>query len=302
MPHHHSHSHNISPHSCSEKRLGRTLLIGIWLNTIYVVIESIFGFTTSSMGLLSDAGHNLSDVASLVISLLALKAAHRKPTQNFTYGFKKATVNASVANAIILYVAVIFILVESIGKLIHPADIRGDVVAWVAGTGVIINGLTAWLLMRDSHRDLNAKGAYLHMISDTAVSVGVVISGIIIAHTGLNIIDPIIGIAIALTIAISSYSLLRDSLRLIFDGVPRDVHVDKIKECINSVPGVESLHHLHIWALSTTEAAMTVHVVVADAGEVDSVIREVRSRVAPLGITHSTIEAETDSTDDTDID
>ncbi len=290
--HGHDHSHAHISHDANGK-LNRAFKIGIWLNVSYVVVEGIFGFLTDSMGLLSDAGHNLSDVASLIIALIAFKAAQHKPTDNYTYGFRRATVNASVLNAIILYIAVAFILYESIEKLLRPTAIDGGVIAWVAGIGVIINGFTAWLFMKDSKHDLNVKGAYLHMAADTLVSIGVVVSGIIIAFTGWNFIDPIIGIVIALLIAITSYSMLRESLRLAMDGVPSGIHISDIREAIGKVPGVESCHHLHVWAISTTQVAMTVHVIVKDPTHIDQVIESVREAVEPLGVTHSTIEAET---------
>lgn len=293
-PIHEDHSHHAEHMAvdCNGK-LNRAFRIGIWLNIIYVAIEAVFGFTTDSMGLLSDAGHNLSDVASLIIALIAFNAAKRQPNDRYTYGYQRATVNASVLNAIILYIAVAFILYESIKKLINPTEVDGAVIAWVAGIGVIINGITAWLFMKDSKKDLNIKGAYLHMAADTLVSVGVVASGIIISLTGWDFIDPAIGIIIACIIAIISYSMLRDSLRLAMDGVPSDIDINKIREAVSDVPNVVSYHHLHVWALSTTQVAMTVHVVVDKAGDIDGVIDAVRNAVVPLGVSHSTIEAET---------
>lgn len=290
---HHHHEHSYSLNIDSDGRLNRAFKLGIWLNAIYVVVEAVFGFFSDSMGLLSDAGHNLSDILSLVIALIAFRVSHNKPTARFTYGFKRATVNASVVNAIILYVAVALILVESIDKLIHPVEVDGGTVAWVAGVGVIVNGLTAWLFMKDRHKDLNVRGAFLHMAADALVSVGVVISGIVIACTGWEVIDPIVGIVIALLIAVGSYKMLRESLCLAFDGVPHGIEPDKIIAAISSVQGVRSVHHLHIWALSTTEVAMTVHVVVETNSEIDGVIHDVRHLVAGMGIAHSTIEAET---------
>lgn len=290
---HHHHEHSYSLNIDSDGRLNRAFKLGIWLNAIYVVVEAVFGFFSDSMGLLSDAGHNLSDILSLVIALIAFRVSHNKPTARFTYGFKRATVNASVVNAIILHVAVALILVESINKLIHPVEVDGGTVAWVAGVGVIVNGLTAWLFMKDRHKDLNVRGAFLHMAADALVSVGVVISGIVIACTGWELIDPIVGIVIALLIAVGSYKMLRESLCLAFDGVPHGIDPDKIIAAISSVQGVRSVHHLHIWALSTTEVAMTVHVVVETNSEIDGVIHDVRHLVAGMGIAHSTIEAET---------
>ena len=211
--HNHGHHHHDAIAADADGNLNRAFKLGIWLNVGYVAIEGVFGMLTDSMGLLSDAGHNLSDVASLVIALIAFKAARRKPDDRYTYGYRRATVDASVLNAIILYIAVAFILVESIRKLLHPAEVDGDVIAWVAGVGVFVNGLTAWLFMKDSKRDLNVKGAYLHMAADTLVSVGVVASGIIIHFTGWTLIDPIVGIVIAMMIGFGSYSMLSESLR-----------------------------------------------------------------------------------------
>lgn len=291
--HNHGHHHHDAIAADANGNLNRAFKLGIWLNVGYVAIEGVFGLLTDSMGLLSDAGHNLSDVASLVIALIAFKASRRKPDDRYTYGYRRATVDASVLNAIILYVAVAFILVESVGKLFHPAEVDGDVIAWVAGVGVIVNGLTAWLFMKDSKRDLNVKGAYLHMAADTLVSVGVVASGIIIHFTGWTLIDPIVGIVIAVMIGIGSYSMLSESLRLALDGVPRSIDISKVRAAIGALPEVTSFHHLHVWAVSTTEVAMTVHVVVATPTMVDAAIHAVREAVRPLGITHSTIEAET---------
>ena len=285
---HHGHVHNIS--TDGDGRLKRAFKIGIWLNAGYVVLEALFGFMSDSMGLLSDAGHNLSDIFSLLVALVAFKVSKNKPTERFTYGFRRATVNASVVNAIILYVAVIFILVESVRKLFHPSDVEGDLVAWVAAAGVLINGITAWLFMKDSHGDLNVRGAFLHMAADALVSVGVVISGIVIMCTGWTLIDPIV-------LAYGSYGMLRESICLAFDGVPQGVDPIKVMSAISGIDGVVDVHHLHIWGISTTEVAMTVHVIVDDGASVDRVICDVRHLASGMGISHSTIEAETSEND-----
>lgn len=283
-----SHSHNFSP------ALGKVFYWAIGLNLGYTILEAAFGFATGSMGLLGDAGHNLSDVASLLIALLAYKASMRPSTPRFTYGFGRATIEASFINAVILYVAVILITIESIGRLRHPAPVDGNAVAWIAGAGVAVNGITTWILMRHAHGDLNVKGAFLHMAADTLVSFGVVISGIIIQYTGWYALDPIIGLTIAAVIAVSSYSLLRDSMRLALDAVPENIDTGKIEDVIGSTPLVESYHHLHIWPLSTTQAALTVHVIVHSPGDIDKVIRSLRSRLESAGICHCTIEAESE--------
>ena len=279
---HHGHAHNIS--TDGDGRLKRAFKIGIWLNAGYVVLEALLGFMSDSMGLLSDAGHNLSDIFSLLVALVAFRVSKNKPTERFTYGFRRATVNASVVNAIILYVAVIFILVESVRKLFHPSDVEGNLVAWVAAAGVLINGITAWLFMKDSHGDLNVRGAFLHMAADALVSVGVVISGIVIMCTGWTLIDPIVGIVIALFIAYGSYGMLRESICLAFDGVPQGVDPIKVMSAISGIDGVVDVHHLHIWGISTTEVAMTVHVIVKDGASVDRVICDVRHLASGMGI------------------
>lgn len=265
----------------------------IGLNMLYVIIEAAFGFYTGSMGLLSDAGHNLSDVASLVVAFVALKVSQRRPTVAYSYGFGRATIGASLVNAVILYVAVIFIAWESIERLLHPAPVDGDTIAIVAGAGVVINGLTAWMLLRHSHDDLNVRGAFLHMAADALVSVGVVVSGIAIRMWGLEWIDPVVGIAIAIIIAVGAWSLLRDSLRLALDGVPSSIDTTAVGRAIAAVPQVLSYHHLHIRALSTTATSLTVHVLVASPADVDAAIAGVRGTLARMGIHHSTIEAET---------
>ena len=232
-------------------------------------------------------------MASLVLAMLAFRLAKVHPTCSYTYGYKKSTVLVSLLNAVILLVAVGIIIAESIGKLLHPRPVEGDAIAWVAGIGVVINALTAWLFMKDKDTDLNVKGAYLHMAADALVSVGVVVSGIVIAHTGWYIIDPIIGLLIAFVIIVSTWGLLRDSIRLSLDGVPAGTDIDKVEKTIHSVEGVEGVHHLHIWAISTTETALTAHVSVADISEMERIKQEIKHDLQHVGIQHATLEFET---------
>ncbi len=184
------------------------------------------------------------------------------------------------------------IIAESIGKLLHPRPVEGDAIAWVAGIGVVINALTAWLFMKDKDKDLNVKGAYLHMAADALVSVGVVVSGIVIAHTGWYIIDPIIGLLIAIVIIVSTWGLLRDSIRL-SGRCAGGTDIDKVEKTIHSVEGVEGVHHLHIWAISTTETALTAHVSVADISEMERIKQEIKHDLQHVGIQHATLEFET---------
>ncbi|ROT06583.1 cation diffusion facilitator family transporter [Lepagella muris] len=292
MAHHHHHGHE-HHHDIDVSNLNSAFILGIVLNTAYVVVEAVYGLIYNSMGLLSDAGHNLSDVATLIIAMVAFKMSQRKPTERYTYGYRKMTVQASLINALLLCVAVGAILVESISKLIHPEAVDGDAVAWVAGVGVVVNGITAWLFMRDKNRDLNAKGAFLHMAADALVSVGVVVSGIIIHFTGLYVIDPIIGIVIAIIVGWSTKDLLQKSMRMSLDAVPDGIDYEKVRQAISDVPGVKSVHHLHIWPLSTTVTAMTTHVIISDPLEMDNVINDIRKKMQSMGIKHSTIETET---------
>lgn len=288
MAHEHHHHH----HEVEVTSLNKAFIIGIVLNAGFVIAEFTAGFWYNSLGLMSDAGHNLGDVASLVLAMLAFRLAKVHPNTKYTYGYKKSTVLVSLLNAVILLVAVGLILAESVEKLFHPRPVDGDAVAWVAGVGVVINAVTAWLFMKDKEKDLNVKGAYLHMAADTLVSVGVVVSGIIIMHTGWYIIDPLIGIAIAIIIVVSTWGLLRDSLRLSLDGVPSGIDYQRIGSVIAAVPGVKSYHHMHIWALSTTENALTVHIVTDELQHMEDMKCTLKHNLRDAGISHATLEFE----------
>ena len=289
MAHEHKHEH----HSHEMTSLNKAFIIGIVLNAGFVVVEFIAGFWYDSLGLISDAGHNLGDVASLVLAMLAFRLAKVHSNTRYTYVYKKSTVVVSLLNAVILLIAVGFILGESIDKLFHPRPVDGDAVAWVAGAGVIINAVTAWLFMRDKEKDLNVKGAYLHMAADALVSIGVVVSGILIQYTGWYIIDPLIGIGIVGIIVYSTWGLLKGSLRLSLDGVPIGTDYKHIGQVITSIAGVKSIHHMHIWALSTTETALTVHVVVGNMEQMESLKCEIKSKLRQEGVAHATLEFET---------
>ena len=290
--HHHSHSHVITDTS----RLTKAFLWGIGLNVMYVVVETVFGFLYNSMGLLSDAGHNLSDVAALVLSLIAIRLAMKKTDSHFTYGYKKSTILISLLNAIILFVAVGFIVVESVEKTITPQAVDGLGVAWIAGIGVIVNGATMLFFRKDQEGDLNVKGAYLHMLADALVSVGVVVSGIIIHFTNWYIIDPIVGLIVAVVIILSAWELLRESLRLAIDAVPAGISVDEIREALMENPEVTDVHHIHIWAVSTTENALTAHIKVKDILKEEDIKKSLKSILAKYNIPHSTLEFELSDT------
>lgn len=286
MGHEHTHNHTITS-------LNKAFIIGIILNLVFVAVEFGSGFYFDSLALLSDAGHNLSDVVSLVLALLAFRLAKVKANSKYTYGYKKSTILVSLLNAVILLIAVGGILVESIGKLQHPQEVPGGAIAWVAGIGVLINAATAFLFLKDKDKDLNVKGAYLHMAADTLVSVGVLIAGLVIRQTGWYIIDPIIGIAVAIIILISTWNLLHDSIRLSLNGVPVGIDSKKVKETISCIPEVKSIHHMHIWAISTTENALTAHVVIDKLDDMEKIKHHVKHVLEYCGIDHVTLEFET---------
>ena len=289
MSHEHSHQHS---HTINAESLNKAFIIGIVLNLVFVVIEFAAGFWFDSLALLSDAGHNLSDVVSLVLALLAFRLAKVKANERYTYGYKKSTILVSLLNAVILLVAVGAIVIESIHKLNNPAVVPGGAIAWVAGVGVLINAFTAFLFMKDKEKDLNVKGAYLHMAADTLVSVGVLVAGIVISRTGWYIIDPIIGLIVAVVILISTWNLLHDSLRLTLDGVPTSIDSQKVVKAIRALPGVDDVHHIHIWAISTTENALTAHIVLKQPEGMQEVKHLIRHRLEDFGIGHATLEFE----------
>ena len=286
MAHTHEHHHTISS-------INSIFVVCIIINALFVVVEAGIGFFYNSLGLLSDAGHNLSDVFSLLLSLLAFRISGHPATQHFTYGYKKSTILVSLINAIILLVAVGGIFIESIYKLKQPEQVSGEAVSWTAGLGIIINGVTALLLMKSQKNDLNIKGAFLHMAMDTLVSIGVVISGMIISFTGFYMIDTFISIAIACIILISTWNLLKESLCLSLDAVPQNINIENIKQLISNTEGIESWHHLHVWAVSTTENAATVHAVIKDLKDMENVKQALKQALREKGIRHVTVECET---------
>ena len=289
MAHNHEHQHNHTVES-----LNKAFIIGIALNLSFVIIEFGAGFYYDSLGLMSDAGHNLGDVASLFLALLAFRLAKIRANARYTYGYKKSTVLVSLLNAVILLIAVGAILMESLEKIVNPRPVEGGAIAWVAGIGVFVNAFTAMLFMKNREKDLNVRGAYLHMAADTLVSIGVLASGLVISYTGWYVIDPIIGISVAIVILISTWNLLHESIRLSLDGVPVGINSEDIKEIISEIAEVKNLHHLHIWAISTTENAMTAHIVVANLDEMEELKHRIKDKLQEAGISHVTLEFETE--------
>lgn len=287
--HHHHHHH---PTLTYDQTTGRNFILGIVLNLAFVLVEAGAGLWLGSLALLSDAGHNLSDVFSLLLALLAFRMMRIQPSQKYTYGYKRMTILVSLVNALLLFVAVAAILWSSVEKILHPSPVQGDVVAWVAGIGILVNAFTAYLFFKGKDHDLNVKGAYLHMAADTLVSVGVLVAGVVIQLTGWYIVDPLIGIVVGVAILFSSWGLLRDSMTLTLDGVPRGIDPKKVKQTMLDQKGVIGVHHLHIWALSTTENALTAHVVVDDLAEEKEIKHAVKDALTGVGIQHATLELE----------
>jgi cobalt-zinc-cadmium efflux system protein len=293
--HGHSHSgHHHHEHAPRVNQLNTAFITGILLNSAFVVIEVVAGLATHSLSLLTDAGHNLSDVAGLALALLAFKLTKVNANDQYTYGYKRSTIIVSFFNALVLFAAVGFIGYEAVMRFMAPEKVSGGTMAWVAFIGIIINAFTAWLFLKDKDRDLNVKGAYLHMAVDAVVSFGVVISGIIIYFTGLYWIDSVVSLIIAIVILKGTWSLLIASLRLEMDGVPREMDLKKIKAELLKGKGVVDIHHMHVWALSTTDNALTAHVVIdpAHVSSFDSIKLDLRHRLAHLDISHSTFEPE----------
>lgn len=291
MSHDHAHHHPAQ----ALTHVGRAFLIGIVLNLAFVIIEFISGFYTNSLALLSDAGHNLSDVATLGLSLFAFGMAKRKATKVYTYGYHKSTILASLANAVILLVAVGSIGWEAIQRFMHPQPTPGYTISLVAGIGIAINAASAFLFFKDKDNDLNVKGAYLHLMTDALVSAGVVVAGFVIARTGIAWIDPLISIVIMAIVLYSTWGLLTESLRLSMDAVPAGIDVKKIKQFMESGKGVSRVHHIHIWAIGTTRNAMTAHLILEKGlsdQEIVALKQQLKHGLEHLNIQHATLETE----------
>ncbi len=290
MSHDHSHHHPVSA-----KKMNTAFIAGILLNFLFVLVEVVVGLNTHSLSLLSDAGHNLADVGALALSLLAFRLLKVKSNAHFTYGYKKTSILVALFNAMVLLVSIGAILYEAAHRFINPETIPGKTISIVAGIGIVINALTALLFFRDKEKDMNIKSAYLHLMSDAIVSLGIVIGGIIIFYTNWYWIDSILSIVIAIVILFSTWHLLKGSLRLSLDGVPENIHIDEIKFAAIKIKGVKDLHHIHVWAISTTENALTAHLVLEDhvtTLEEQKIKHELRHELEHKNIHHITLETE----------
>jgi cobalt-zinc-cadmium efflux system protein len=288
--HHHHHAETLDISQAS-----KSLIAGIVLNVVFVVAEFGAGFFSNSLSLLSDAGHNLSDVASLALALLAFQLLKVKPTEKFTYGYRKASILISLLNAVILLIAVGSIGYESVHRLFSPKPVVTNVVIYVASIGILINFFSALLFFRDRKKDLNLKGAYLHLMVDALVSVGVVVAGIVMSYTNWLWIDPLISLIIMVIILSSTWNLLRDSIKLSMDAVPGNINIEQIKTLALQQSAVKDIHHIHVWAMSTAENALTAHLVIPESishAEVSKIKNELKHELQHLGIQHATLETE----------
>jgi cobalt-zinc-cadmium efflux system protein len=301
----HAHSHQHHHHKTDLSHLNKAFVIGIILNLAFVVIEVITGLIVHSLSLLSDAGHNLADVGSLALSLLAFRLLKVKSNDQFTYGYRKTSILVALFNAAVLLVSIGAIAYEAIHRFLNPEPVPGPTIALVAAIGIIVNGATALFFLRDKDRDLNIRSAYLHLLSDAMVSVGLVVGGIIIYYTHWYWIDSGLSILIALIIVMSTWSLLKESLRLSLDAVPREIQVDDIKKLALQMPGVKDFYHIHIWAISTTENALTAHMVLGknlSPDEEQSIKNHLRHELEHKNIHHVTLETEREGEKPGDID
>ncbi len=297
MGHSHDHSHDhaaVGAHAHAPKDFGRAFLIGVILNTGFVVVEAAYGWISGSMALIADAGHNLSDVLSLLLAWGASVAARRPSSDRFTYGYKSSTILAALANAGLLMVAIGAILIETVRRIAEPPAVEGGTMAIVAGIGIVINTATALLFLRGRHDDINIRGAFLHMAADALVSLGVVLAGLAILATGALWIDPAVSLAIVAVIAWGSWGLLKDSLAMSLLAVPNGISEGGVRAYLSALAGVEAVHDLHIWPMSTTETALTAHLVMPGGHPGDGFIAEVQRRLAhDHRIGHATIQIET---------
>jgi len=280
-------------HEHEERTYDRAFAIGLALNAVFVVIEVAFGVAAGSLALIADAGHNLSDVLALILAWAALALTRRTPTERRTYGFRRSSILAALANSLILLFVIGGVTWEAVRRFAEPGPVQGGEMMIVAAVGVVINGATALLFLSGRDRDANLRGAFLHMASDAVVSLGVVAAGAAILATGWLWIDPAISIAVSLAILLGTLGLLRDSLNLALDAVPARIDPAAVRAYLAGVPGVQGVHDLHMWAMSTTETALTAHVVALPAGSDDAFLAGVREELHErFEIEHATIQLE----------
>jgi cobalt-zinc-cadmium efflux system protein len=283
---HHAHAHGNDDY-------GRAFVVGIVLNVAFVAVEWIFGVRADSLALLADATHNLGDVLGLVMAWSASILSRRRPSERFTYGLRGSSILAALANAIVLLLVTGGIAWEALQRLAQPRAVDGLPVIAVAAAGVLVNGFTAWLFARGRRHDLNIRAAYLHMAADAAVSLGVVVAGGLMLLTGWTWLDPLVSLALVAAIAAGTWTLLRDSLRLALQAVPEHIEAGAVREFLCALPGVREVHDLHIWGMSTTENALTAHLVLPAGHPGDAFLHDLSDSVeSRFGIHHVTVQVE----------
>jgi cobalt-zinc-cadmium efflux system protein len=283
----HTHSHGHAPAD-----FGRAFIIGILLNTGFVIAELVYGTLAKSLALVADAGHNASDVLGLLLAWGAYLAAKRRPSRKHTYGLRRSSILASLTNAVMLLIALGAVIWEALHRFSQPSPVAGGTVIWVAALGIAINGFTAYLFASGRKGDLNLRGAYQHMFADALVSAGVVLAGIVILFTGWNWLDPVVSLVLAAVILYGTWGLLRESLDLALDAVPESVDLNEVKSFLSAQPGVSGMHDLHVWGMSTTETALTVHLVMPD-GLPDAGLQHLRHELhEQFGVEHATVQIE----------
>ena len=291
---HAGHDHALHhSHATAPKSFSRAFALGVGLNLVFVLVEAGYGWLSNSLALLADAGHNLSDVLGLALAWVATVLVRRSPTPRRTYGLSRSSILAALANALLLLFAAGAIAFEAMLRLRAPPPVAGNTVMLVAGIGIAINGLSAWLFAAGAKADLNVRGAFLHMLADAAVSAGVVLAGLGMRYTGWLWLDPATSLLIAVVIVAGSWRLLRDSVDLSLDAVPAHIDPLAVEAYLAGLPGVQAVHDLHIWGMSTSEAALTVHLVKPDARVDDALLAQIRDELhSRFGIGHSTVQLE----------
>ena len=295
--HHHGHGHGHGHHHPAPGDYGRAFVIAIVLNSGFLAIEFVYGFIANSTALMADAGHNLSDVLGLVLAWGAALLTKSAPTRRFTYGLRGSSILAALLNALLLMVACGAIAWEAVLRVAHPEPVAGTTVSIVAGIGVLVNGFSAWLFMSGSKDDINVRGAYLHMAADAALSLGVVVAGLVVMYTGWAWLDPAVSLVIVVIIVAGTWSLMKESVQLALAGVPANVDAGKVNAFLAAQPGVTEVHDVHIWAMSTTETALTAHLVMPGGypgdATIDGIVAHLRE---DFSIHHCTLQVEQGTT------
>lgn len=282
----HNHNHSVTNYS-------KPLIIGIVLNISFVIIEVIYGIISNSVALIADAGHNFSDVIALVLALIASLLIKKRSSDKYSYGFKKGSILIAAFNSLLLLVALGVICLEAVNRFYEPADVSGSTVIVVAFIGIIINGLTAYLFVKGKDKDLNIRSAFLHMLTDALVSAAVVVSGIMILFYDINWLDPLMSIIIVCVIFVGTWNLFKETIRLSIDAVPEKININEVRTYLNGLAGVTEVHDLHIWSLSTSQIALTAHLVVDNFTQESNFLKMIQEKLHDkFEIEHTTIQIE----------